>query len=319
MTSDDVEVLKKINEFDYVSGILWLPATVEYNHKEGVLTVQAIPTENADKEFRDLAREFESGKGLAGAGKYSADIGYKLAKDYFDKEIKVNSKITIQGKEFRVVGIFKEQGDQSNDYSIIIPLEAGKEIFNKPKEVSAIIGTVKEGVDVEKTKTKIIKVLKKARGEEDFIVVTPAQIQEQISNVLSIVRYVLIGIAAISLLVGAIGILNVMYTSVLERTKEIGVMKAIGARNSDILGIFLVEAGFIGLVGGVIGVLVGLGMAKSVELIAGQIGFISIKVSINYLLIGLSLAFTFIVGILAGVLPALKAAKLKPAEALRYE
>ena len=129
---------------------------------------------------------------------------------------------------------------------------------------------------------------------------------------------IVIGIAAVSLLVGGIGIMNTMYTGVLERTREIGIMKAIGAQNKDILSIFLIESGLLGLVGGVIGSLIGLGLAFSVSKIAGGfLGGSGIKVTISYPLLFGAIAFSLIIGIASGLLPAMQASKLRPVEALR--
>ena len=129
---------------------------------------------------------------------------------------------------------------------------------------------------------------------------------------------IVIGIAMISLLVGGIGIANTMYTSVLERTKEIGIMKAVGAKNSDILWIFLIESGLLGLVGGIVGAGIGLGGAIGISSIANQsIGGELFIVSPDYFLLICSVLFSFIVGIISGVLPAFQASKLNVVEALR--
>jgi putative ABC transport system permease protein len=153
-------------------------------------------------------------------------------------------------------------------------------------------------------------------GQEDFSVSTFEQLASTYLGMIATVQTVIIGIAAISLVVGGIGIMNTMYTSVLERTHEIGVMKAIGARNSDIMMIFLMESGILGLVGGVIGVGLGLGVGAAVGSIISQ----SLPFSVSFppwLTFG-ALAFSFIIGNLSGALPALSAARMKPAEALRY-
>ena len=165
---------------------------------------------------------------------------------------------------------------------------------------------------------KIEKELKQKRDDTNFQVLTAAQIVEQINNVLGIVQVVLVGIAMISLIVGAIGILNSMYTSVLERTKDIGIMKAVGARNSDILKIFLIESGLMGFVGGIFGIILGIVVALIVGEIASNSGFLLlIKIEIPLLLFGL--LFSFLVGMISGTLPAYQASKLKPVDALRYE
>jgi len=132
------------------------------------------------------------------------------------------------------------------------------------------------------------------------------------------VNIIVIGIAAISLFVGGIGIANTMFTSVLERTKEIGTMKAIGAKNSDILSLFLIESGLLGLTGGIIGASLGIILALSVSEIANAaLGTTIIQVSISWPLVFVAITFSFVVGIGSGVIPALQASKLKPVEALR--
>ena len=149
---------------------------------------------------------------------------------------------------------------------------------------------------------------------------TAEQILGTFNNIFAVVQGVLVGIAGISLLVGGIGIMNTMYTSVLERTKEIGTMKAIGAKNSHILLLFLIESGLLGLVGGLIGVIIGLGMAKSAEYLATiYIGSPLLQASMDPIIIFGALAFSFLIGTLSGIFPAMQASRLKPADALRYE
>jgi len=134
------------------------------------------------------------------------------------------------------------------------------------------------------------------------------------------VQAIVIGIAAISLIVGGIGIMNTMYTSVVERTKEIGTMKAVGARNSDILLIFLFESGLLGLMGGLIGLGFGMAISKTVEYIIVNLYQLQLlKIIFDPVLIVSVLIFSFIIGSAAGLFPAMQAAKLKPADALRYE
>jgi len=157
-------------------------------------------------------------------------------------------------------------------------------------------------------------------GAESFQVQTFEQILEQVGVVLNIISAVLIGIAAISLLVGGVGIMNTMYTAVLERTKEIGIMKSIGGRNSDIMMIFLLESGMYGLVGGGVGVIVGALMSLIVSKVAGvALGIDYFQADITWWLIVGALTFSFVVGVLSGVLPAKQASKMQPVDALRYE
>lgn len=141
---------------------------------------------------------------------------------------------------------------------------------------------------------------------------------ESIQSVLGIISVFLLGIAAISLLVGGVGIMNSMFTNVLERTKEIGVMKAIGAKNSTVLLLFLIEAGFVGLFGGIAGIIIGYLIAAVVSTIAVSAGFNLAPFISAPLLFGVMI-FSVLVGMVSGFIPARQASQMDPVEALRYE
>ena len=153
----------------------------------------------------------------------------------------------------------------------------------------------------------------------DFEVQTPQQIVETFGIVLFAVQAVIVGIAFISLIVGGIGITNTMYTAVMERTKEIGIMKSIGARNSDIFKLFFIESGILGMAGGIIGIILGFGLGKLVEN-AGRtiLGTELLTPVFSPLLIISALLFSFLVGSISGLMPALQASKLNPVDALRF-
>jgi putative ABC transport system permease protein len=215
-------------------------------------------------------------------------------------------------------------GSKHDDEAIWIPLETTKEIYNT-EEYYAIMARVKDnyipGDVAENIKEKLRKHRNVKEGEEDFTVQTSQELLDSVGVILDAVQWFLIGIAAISLLVGGIGIMNTMYTSVLERTREIGVMKAIGARNGDITILFLIEAGVLGMAGGLIGCLLGVTLSKTVEILsAGALANSTlVKAYVSAELIAGALLLSFIVGCVSGVLPARQAANLKPVDALRYE
>jgi len=156
-------------------------------------------------------------------------------------------------------------------------------------------------------------------GKETFYIQSFEQVIEQFSTVLVVINAILVLIALISLIVAGVNIMNTMYTAVLERTPEIGVMKAIGARNSDIMFIFLVESGILGLVGGTLGIAFGYFIAKIGEAALAGAGYAAFYPIFPWQLTVGCLAFAFLVGSLAGLLPAKQASKLKPVDALRYE
>ena len=197
-------------------------------------------------------------------------------------------------------------------------------MFSTGKNYGFIIAQVQSGEEPTIVAEEMKKELRKKHdldaGEEDFSIETPENLMATFSTILDIVQIVLIGITAISLLVGGIGIMNTMYTSVLQRTKEIGLMKAVGARNSQILFLFLIESGLYGLVGGLLGVVAGVSLAKIAEKVLQQfLGPAFMAIEINWFLVLGALLFSFLIGILSGIAPARRASKLNPVDSLRYE
>jgi len=222
------------------------------------------------------------------------------------------------------VGILKSVGNRMDDSSVYAPMEAVRDLFNEPELVSMILVQTSPGAEPADVAKVIEKKMRDRRhekeGEEDFSVSTSEQLMATFSLVFGAVQAVVIGIAAISLLVGGIGIMNTMYTSVMERTREIGIMKAIGARNNDILQIFLIESGILGLIGGLVGITIGASIAKIAEIVAAEaLGSNILKASFTPELIIGALLFSFLIGAASGVMPARQASLMKPVDALRYE
>jgi len=197
-----------------------------------------------------------------------------------------------------------------------------KEIFEIEDEIDFIIAKAEDEKDLEKITEAIETELRQDRnlkeGEEDFEVQTPIESLETVSTIINVVNIVVGGIAAISLLVGGIGIANTMFTSVLERRKEIGVMKAIGAKNKSILTIFIIESAFLGFVGGLVGVIIGLLLALGVSSLANSsLGETIFTLSPSPIFLASTLLFSVLIGVISGIIPALQASRLNPVEALR--
>ena len=196
------------------------------------------------------------------------------------------------------------------------------DIFGDDGTTDLIAVKVRNEKEMAKTKENLEKLLRKERdvdiGEEDFEVSSPQNILNALDSTLAGINIFVAVIAGISLLVGGIGIMNTMYTSVLERTKEVGIMKAIGAKNSTIFTLFFIESGFLGMVGGLIGVLIGLVLAYGGAFIGRLVlGVNLIQANVSLSLIIGTLVFSFVLGTLFGVMPAMKAAKLQPVDSLR--
>ncbi len=319
LTKKDVETVESITEVEWVNPYIFSSEEVEFSReRQFIQQIVAFPAKDVDKKYADTGITVAEGRVFANGEKGVAMVGYLFAKDRFEKEVSINSKITIREEKFKVVGILNEIGNSQDDNMVVLTEEDGRRIFEKPDQVDMIEIKIIGGVDVNFVGEKIKTALKRARDDESFEVMTPQQILEQIGSLLGIVQLILGAIAAISLVVGAVGISNSMYTNVLERTREIGIMKSIGAKNIDVMLVFLVEAAIIGLIGGMMGAMLGSLIALATEAVAKAQGFGLLKIIIDYKIIIFGIMFATVIGMLAGVFPARQAAKLKPAESLRY-
>jgi putative ABC transport system permease protein len=288
----------------------------------------------ASKEISTV--EVESGRNLAAGDTNVVVIGNRVANQMFKKPLTINSQIIVNGKTFRVVGILEKTGGMVGgliyDNAIFMTTTMARSILTNigSNEFSVIQFKVEDLQKLDDIVKEVERRLMLSRhvteDTKDFTIITAKSVQETISNVLNTLNMFLGGIAAISLLVGAIGIANTMYMSVMERTRQIGTLKALGATNLEIMKMFLIESSLIGLVGGLIGIFLGF-IASGIISELG-IRFIGIGVpgargaSITVItpeLVLFALAFSVFIGAVSGLMPARKAAQLQPVEALRYE
>ena len=318
LTERDVNAIRKVPNVESVVPIFFRYAPIEFENEKFYLPVAGVGGDV--KEVLQVFQGFEllEGRYVKESEKGKCVIGYGVAKNLFGKEVSIGNKLIINGKSFKVVGILEQIGSRMDDYSIIIPLEEARKLFDEEEEVSLIFAKVSNEQIIDDTVEEIKKKLKRLRGEEDFTILTQKQLLEKISSVLGILQFVLISVAAISLVVGSVGIMNSMYTSVMERTRDIGTMKAVGATNFQVMMIFLIEAGILGFFGGLLGVLLGIFLTKIALSYASMYGIIIPFVFDVRLFAGV-LIFSFCLGMVSGILPARRAAGLDPVEALRYE
>ncbi len=263
--------------------------------------------------------DLKEGRNLRQGDKFSVIIYKDLAENGFDKELRLRESIEMNGKKFRIIGISKPSSFTgiTGTTFIIIPSQTAKELFDlrEPSEIS-VLAESKELIP--RISKEIEKRLEKNHGDKDFYLLTTEQMLDSAKIILGILQLFLIGLAAISLLVGGIGIMNTMLMSVLERTKEIGLMKALGATNQQVLTQFITEAAIIGLIGGTIGTIIGIIFAIIISTIAKTNGF-ELSINVSIWLISGAMLFALLVGITSGFLPARRAANLDPVDALRYE
>ncbi len=270
--------------------------------------------------------EVVQGRHLQAGDRNVVVIGKVLADDVFKSKIAINRIITIEDKSFRVIGILKEGGSFGmNDKKVYMPIEAAYEIFDRERgEYDAVIIEIRDAEKAETIETQIEQKLMTVRhvnkDTKDFTILSMKTIQENIGAVLTGFTVFLGVIAGVSLLVGAVGIANTMFTAVLEKTKEIGIMKALGAKNKDILSIFLFNSGMVGLVGGILGVLFGIGISALIPLSGMSFGDGEpLRTVVTPGLIIFALIFSIFIGMISGVIPAYRASKLKPVDALRSQ
>src|SRR3989339_93096 len=320
LTTADADVVKRMAGVKDISSIYIASSKIEFKNQKKYFMVAAFPSDQW-KLFRDIS-SFKLDEGQypneGDRGKVILGSQYKYNK-IFDTPLKAGDKIKINDIDFKVVTILSSLGNPQDDRNIYMYYEDFQKISNSTS-IQEIIVQINPGEDIkevaDRTEKKLMNFRDVTEKTKDFTILTPEELLASFASILSIVTGFLLGVAAISLLVGAIGITNTMYTSVLERTKEIGVMKAVGAKNSDILTIFLIESGLLGLTGGVIGVLLGMGIGKLIEYIAVHyIETTLLRVVFpTYLILG-CLAFAFLVGAISGTWPAYRASKIRPVDA----
>jgi putative ABC transport system permease protein len=243
-----------------------------------------------------------------------AIIGYTTANDLFPNSDPVGRKIIVKGKNLKVIGVVQKQGSSFGgpdpDNMIYVPIGI---VFNMNgnQNISEIFIKTPSKDLVDQTKTEVNKIMLKKYDKDAFSVFDSSQLLSSINSIISILTVALSGIAAISLVVGGIGIMNIMLVSVTERTKEIGLRKAVGASPNAILIQFLIEAIILSCLGGAIGILLGFLGTLAIN------SAFPAKITISSVL--LAFGVSSIVGIVFGVAPARKASRLSPIEALRYE
>ena len=318
----DAERVKRVAEVSEVARLLTSRATVGFKDKNLSASVSGIEPGVFEKT---TAIKMAQGRFLQDNDRRVVVIGDKIAYDTFGSRntISVNSYLLIKGIKYRVIGIMEKSGGgfgaSNADSGIYIPFTEARDMFRNslaPNEVQAIVLSIREGSDlndvVEKIKNELDASHKVKPDARDYSVIDPASIQKAVESVLSMITVFLGAIAGISLLVGGLAIASSMFTSVIERTHEIGVLKAVGATRGDILKIFVFEAGAVGGIGGAIGALLGLGVASA----ASAFG---LPVVVNPALMLFAFAFAVIIGLVSGYIPARNAAALSPVNALRYD
>ncbi len=316
----DVQALKGISDIKVMDTEISGRVDVYYLAKKGTVSVTGV---DPAAWYQITTTEIAEGRTLGPADTNVIVIGGKLASDFFEQQLGVNQLITVDDKLFRIVGILDDEST-----SITMPISAAYEIIDdKERDVyDQIIIKVKneEELDtaIQNIREKLIITRHAPKNKPDFTISSNKERQEQRAEMMSSMTTFLTALAAVALLVGAVGIANTMFTSVLEKTKEIGIMKAIGARNSDILKLFLLNAALIGFMGGLLGILLGAILSGILPALLGGMTFGRMGAAgaaLNPQIVIVALSLSVFLGMISGAVPAYQASRLKPVDALRYE
>ena len=319
LTRTDIQALRGVSDVLYADTEMRGSTNVSYLARSGSLSVTGVDPQVWSHVTTSTIAQ---GRFLDPTDSNVVVIGGRLAASYFNQPVGVNNVLTIDGKAFRVVGILNDES-----MSIYMPIlmaytvTTGKTVGQYDSIVIKIRDQNYLNQSITDIQNQLLNTRHVTTTTQDFSITSNQQLQQSRAQTLQTLSTFLLAIAGVSLIVGAIGVANTMFTSVLEKTKEIGIMKAIGARNGDILLIFIFNAALIGLVGGIIGIILGgvlsgflptlLGGGTPLSRSASSI----ISMSAVLMAIGVSAG----VGVLAGIVPAYQASRLKPVDALRYD
>lgn len=325
LTIDDAEVIAKLPDVAAVSPIQTSGAQVVYGNKNWSTSMMGVyPDYTTVQNIEIEYGSFFDTSAVRNASTYAV-IGPKTATELGMDKNPVGEVVRVQNVPFVIVGVAKERGDSamgSQDDMILIPITTLKKRVQGsrfPNAVSMIALKLFQDADNSVVIDQISAMLRdrhrlRAGDDDDFQIMDMKQIMETMTTVTGYLKLLLIAIAAVSLLVGAIGIMNMMLVSVAERTREIGIRKAIGAREQNIIIQFLSESIMISFIGSMIGLVMGVGLSQGVgRFILGY------NVPFSAWPVVLSISVAVIVGLASGVMPAIKAAKLNPIDSLRYE
>jgi putative ABC transport system permease protein len=308
----DVKSLQKIEALKYIVPIFMSSTSISSSEKEKVGTVMAVnqdvfPLLNIKTQIGETWGEMDLNKKSK-----VAVVGFTIADELFENiNSSIGKSITIEGMRFKVVGVGKKTGDSDQDGAVFIPYSTSFGSINPDKTFWGIYLGVAKKEDVTTVTEQAKEILLKRYDKDKFSVTEQSEILSTVDQIFGIINIVLIAIGSISLLVGGIGIMNIMYATVTERTREVGIRRAIGATKRDILLQFLSESTLLSIFGGLMGLLLATGIVLLVR--------IWFPVALNIVAVVVAIGVSSAIGIFFGVSPAKKAANLSPIDAIRFE
>lgn len=324
LTDDDLNTIEKSAGVLKVTGIYYDVSEIKRGKETKYTYLIGYEPKEEDLLFGMFNVGLEKGRYLQSGETKAAIFGYNylLPNKIFEKPLELNDIIEINGEKVKAVGFMGSIGNPSDDSQIYVTNDYFLDLVPDKESYAEIIAQI-DIANVEQVISNIERDLRKERnlekGKEDFFVQSFDDMIESYSSALDVVIGFIILIALISVVVSGINTANTMITSVLERYKEIGVLKAIGARNLSVFNIFLFESAFLGFVSGVLGILLGYGMTSLFGAILTNLGWGFLQPHYNFWLFSGCILFAVLTSTISGVFPAIRASKINPVNALRYE
>jgi putative ABC transport system permease protein len=330
-TYDDLLAItnkKNIPEVEDGAGYVMGTASIAWNSVSKNASFTGTTTNYINVESADIAYgRFFNSEEEANMSRFAV-LGSQIAKDIFEKNDPLNQKIKINDENFTIIGIFKERGSaafgaSSQDDTVFIPLKTAQKIILGINHLGFARLKVKSP-DLIPSAINNVEITLRNRhhiddpANDDFSVRDQAAALETIGKVTDVLRYFLLAVGTISLIVGGVGIMNIMLIAVGQRIREVGLRKAVGAKNGEIMSQFLVESASVSLLGGIIGIILGILVAFIAAKIIQSLGY-SWEFLISFQSIAVAVLVSILIGIIFGLYPARKASRVSPMEALRYE
>ena len=316
LSIEDAMALRQLPNVEYVDPSLTGNAELRYNGK----TRRTMVIGGGHNLPRVMASRVQTGSFLPDEDPTSARafvvLGSKVREELYGRMNPLGSYLKVGGQRYRVIGVMEPKGQILGfdmDDTVFIPAARAMELFNRPGLMEIHL-SYKASADVDGVVHSITELLKKRHGREDFTITPQAKALEVLGSVLDVITFAVGALGGISLLVGGVGILTIMTMAVTERTSEIGLLRALGARQSQVLALFLIEAMLLSAMGGIAGLALGFGIAQALH------EFIpALPVHTPWQFAALAESVAVFIGLAAGVVPARRAAGLNPVEALRSE
>lgn len=313
-TDSQIRTLERFSNIKSVYGST--QQRVQFQDGREFRRVSVFATELSEQFFNDFNVEIEQGTFPNPRSKFDIVIGPSVAEDRFSSELRVGSRLVFNDISFRVVGITQEVGNPEDDSLIYMQYEALKD-FGIVEEYDVLVVFMRDVELLDRTQEDIINFFEREFGENRVNVLTSRDILEQLNTITGLITGVLGGIGFISLIVGALGIINTMFVIVTEKIKDIGIMKSVGATNLEVLLLFVFQSSLYGILGAILGILIGIVSLFGIEVVLQASGFTFLEIQIYPLIVLQMLFFGAIIGAVSGFIPSYRASKMNVVEALR--